>query len=112
MQLSEAASDAFRKSIHNFLKHYSFLNDQAKAADLRLFHKVPKHHKMMHMGYESQFEHPGLARTYSNEDYMQHCSRVGLSNRHGVAASRRALTVTEKMALGKSVQLLAKSYGA
>jgi hypothetical protein len=103
--LSEAASDVLRETIDHFLIEVAFLEGIAKADGLGLFHSVSKHHSLWHLGFESQFAHPSCGRTYINEDYMQHARKVGMANRHAVPSSRRSLTVCERIALGRSIQL-------
>jgi hypothetical protein len=103
--LSEAASDVLRETIDHFLIEVSFLESIAIGDELGLFHGVSKHHSLWHMGFESQFAHPSCGRTYVNEDFMQHMRKVGMAQRHAVPSSRRSLTVCERIAVGRSIQL-------
>jgi hypothetical protein len=73
-----------------------------------LWHMVSKFHSFWHCAYESQFGHPSTGRTYINEDYMQHIRAVGMANRYAVSASRRSLTVAERITLGRSLELFLK----
>ena len=90
--------------------HVAFLEQIALAEDppSNLFHMFSKFHSLWHCDYESQFGHPSTDRTYMNEDYMQHVRAVGMANRHAVAASRRSLTVSERVSLGRSLELFLK----
>jgi hypothetical protein len=111
--MTPAASAAFRDVIERFLVHVAFLKQIALAQGppSNLFHMVSKFHSLWHCGYESQFGHPSTGRTYMNEDYMQHIRAVGMANRHAVAASRRSLTVSERVSLGRSLELFLKDAG-
>jgi hypothetical protein len=102
--LTEAASDDLRDLINRFLTHHDFLEGLSNAAGVLLWHGTSKFHSLWHLGYESQFSHPASQRTYLNEDYMRIISKVGLSNRHGVAATDRSKTICEKVSLGRSIE--------
>ena len=106
--MSEGASLYFRAMIDVFLVHVSFLREISKAQDppMLTWNLVSKFHSMWHCGFESQFGHPSSARTYLNEDYMQHVKAVGMANRYAVAASRRSQTIAERIVLGRSLELL------
>ena len=105
--LSEAACDELRALIDLYLTHYSFLENVCIANDppLSLFHSVSKNHSMWHIGFEAQFGHPSAARTYLNEDFMQHIKEVGEACRYNVAAAKRSQKVAERFAMGKCLEL-------
>jgi hypothetical protein len=105
--MSAAASANFRAVVDLCLVHTSFLEQVALAEvpPSELFHMVSKFHSLWHCGWESQFSHPSCGRTYMNEDYMQHIRAIGLANRFAISSSRRSLTVAERVALGRSLQL-------
>ena len=108
--LSEAACDELRSLIDLYLTHYTYLSTMCLANDppLDLFHAVSKNHAMWHIGFESQFGHPSSARTYLNEDFMQHVKEVGEACRYNVAAVKRSQVVAERFALGKCLELQIK----
>ena len=64
-----------------------------------------KYHSMWHSAYAPQYQHPAIGRTYVNEDYMGKVKTVDMSNRYAVPAYRRARTLTEKISLGRSLDL-------
>ena len=105
--MSEGDSVNFRDVVERFLVHASFLEQIALTQDppTQLFHMVSKFHSMWHCAYESQLGHPSSGRTYMNEDFMQHSRAVGMANKHAVAASRRSITVAERVSLGRSLEL-------
>jgi hypothetical protein len=107
--LSEAASEEFRNHISAYLTHYMFLNSLAKAATQPIFHATSKFHSLHHVGFESQFQAPGMARTYANEGHMGTVARVGFSTRHAVPPHARARSLTEKIALGKAIHFTSKA---
>ena len=109
--LSEAACDELRSLIDIYLAHNSYLSSVCLASDppLDLFHAVSKHHAMWHIGFEAQFGHPSSARTYLNEDFMQHIKEVGEACRYNVNAVNRSQIVAERFALGKCLELQIKS---
>ena len=104
------ASANFRVIVDRCLIHVAFLEQLASEHDppLPLWHMVSKFHSFWHCAYESQFNHPSSGRTYLNEDYMQHVRAVGMANRYAVSASRRSLTVAERISLGRSLELFLK----
>ena len=110
MFFTEAASGELRDQINRFLVHNQFLHDLAVAQTppLRLWEPAPKYHSLWHIGHESQYMHTAVLRCYTNEDFMQYAKRVALAERHGNSTSRRALTITERFALGVSIALWAE----
>ena len=103
--MNAAVVDELRSCIDHFLTHYSFLRSLAEAQDLLLWWMVSKHHSMFHIGYEAQFTHPSASRCYINEDFVRSMQMCGMSNRHARPADRRALSVAQKYAMGKSLGL-------
>jgi hypothetical protein len=106
--LSEPACDELRSLIDLYLTHYTYLENVCLVSDLNIFHSVSKNHSMWHIGFEAQFGHPSSARTYLNEDFMQHIKEVGEACRYNVAASKRSQVVAERFALGKCLELQIK----
>jgi hypothetical protein len=108
--LSEAACDELRALIDLYLTHYTYLSTVCLANDppLDLFHAVSKNHAMWHIGFEAQFGHPSSARTYLNEDFMQHVKEAGEACRFNVAAAKRSQVVAERFAMGKCLELQIK----
>ena len=106
--LDAAACDELRGVVDEFLTHYSYLESVAVRNDppLGIWHMVSKHHSVWHVAFEAQFQHPSSGRTYINESYMGHIKEVGMANRFAIAASRRSLTICERVALGRSLELL------
>jgi hypothetical protein len=102
---SPAASGEFRNDLDSFLTHYMFLRSIAEANDWPIFHAVSKFHSFWHLGFESQFVHPAIARAYTNEDYVGQKATDGLTVRPAIPAPQRATAVTEKLALGKCLDL-------
>jgi hypothetical protein len=109
--MSEEASGNFRAVIQILSIHISFLKALSLSQDppLLTWHMYPKNHALWHVAYESAYGHPSSARTYLNEDYMQHVKLIGMANRYAISASRRSLTIAERVALGRSMELFLKA---
>jgi hypothetical protein len=104
--LNDACVGELRTCIDAFLTHISFLRGLCDTEDLKLWNMTSKSHSAYHVGFEAQFQHPSAGRCYINEDFVRLLQQCGLSNRHAVPADRRALTVVNKYAMGKSLELL------
>ena len=103
--LTDVASQELRDITNRFMIHHTFLENLALNEELGIWHMTSKYHSMWHSAYESQYQHPAIGRTYVNEDYMGKVKDVGMSNRYAVPAHRRARTLTEKIPLGRSLNL-------
>jgi hypothetical protein len=104
--LNDAMVLELRTCIDRFLTHFSFLRSLADEHDLKTWWMTSKTHSVWHVGFEAQFQHPSMARTYINEDFVRLLQQCGLSNRHAIPAAQRSIAVTRKYAMGKSLELL------
>ena len=109
--LSDAASQEYRDLVQRFLIHHSFLERLAREQDppLGIWHSTSKYHSFWHSAHKSQYQHPACGRTYINEDYMRIVKTVGMRNRYRVPAWARSKTITEKVAMGRSIDFWIES---
>ena len=97
---------ALRVSIHKFHTHYNKIRHIAQDENQKLlWNVVPKTHKLWHIGFESQFMNPDLAKCYGNEDFMQIMKIITNSTRHGLQMAFRSKNIVHNYLLGRCLML-------
>ena len=96
-----------RVAIDLFLTHWenARIIATAPAHNQTLWPVFPKHHKMWHIGFESQFESPRTAMCFGGEDFIRMQKNIAHSVRHGVALHERSKSITQNYLLGLSLKM-------
>ena len=95
-----------RESIDTFLLHYNYIRHVAQVENGRkLWLAVPKFHKLWHIGFESQFMNPNIAKCYGGEDLMRIVKIIANYCRHGLQSAYRSKNIMENYCFGPCIRM-------